>query len=102
MQQPHRTQVELLEHKVLYMMIVILSACVTWLLLSLPAQQVEQEKAMTESKWLEEKKRRIKTEKRLRLAEDSLKRLDKALRDSGVHIDIEIETDVKNLKSTLC
>ncbi len=47
---------------------------------------------------MEEKRRRIKTEKRLRLAEDSLKRLDRALRDSGVQIDIEIETDVKNLK----
>ena len=32
---------------------------------------------MTESKWKEERKRRIKTEKRLRLAEDSLKRLDR-------------------------
>ena len=51
---------------------------------------------------MEEKKRRIKTEKRLRLAEDSLKRLDKALRDSGVHIDIQIETDVKNLKGIEC
>lgn len=61
-------------------------------------QQVSQEKAKTETKWIEEKKRRIKTEKRLRLAEDSLKRLDKALRDSGVQIDIQIETDVKNLK----
>lgn len=53
---------------------------------------------MTETKWKEEKKRRINTEKRLRLAEDSLKRLDKALRDSGVQIDLQIETDVKNLK----
>ena len=50
---------------------------------------------------MEEKKRRIKTEKRLRLAEDSLKRLDRALRDSGVHIDIQIETDVKNLKGEI-
>lgn len=67
----------------------------------LPHQQVSQEKAKTETKWMEEKRRRIKTEKRLRLAEDSLKRLDKALRDvdSGVHIDIQIETDVRNLKS---
>ena len=32
---------------------------------------------MTESKWKEERKRRIKTENRLRLAEDSLKRLDR-------------------------
>lgn len=64
----------------------------------LPFQQVAQEKAQTETKWKEEKKRRIKTEKRLRLAEDSLKRLDRALRDSGVNIDIQIETDVKNLK----
>ena len=32
---------------------------------------------MTESKWKEERQRRIRTEKRLRLAEDSLKRLDK-------------------------
>ena len=56
---------------------------------------------MTETKWKEEKKRRINTEKRLRLAEDSLKRLDKALRDSGVQIDLQIETDVKNLKGIL-
>lgn len=40
-------------------------------------QQVAQEKVLTESKWKEERQRRIKTEKRLRLAEDSLKRLDK-------------------------
>jgi len=38
---------------------------------------------MTESKWKEERKRRIKTERRLHLAEDSLKRLDKV---SGVHV----------------
>lgn len=63
---------------------------------------MSQEKAKTETKWIEEKKRRIKTEKRLRLAEDSLKRLDKALRDSGVQIDIQIETDVKNLKGEHC
>ena len=62
-------------------------------------QQVSQEKEMTENKWKEEKKRRIKTEQRLRLAEDSLRRLDKALRDSGVCIDLQIETDVRNLKS---
>ena len=54
---------------------------------------------MTESKWKEERQRRIKTEKRLRLAEDSLKRLDRALKESGVQIDLQIETDVKNLKS---
>ena len=40
----------------------------------------------------------MNTERRLRLAEDSLKRLDKALKDSGVKIDLQIETDVKNLK----
>jgi len=61
-------------------------------------EQVSQEKQMTESKWKEERKRRIKTERRLHLAEDSLKRLDKALRDSGVQIDLQIETDVKNLR----
>lgn len=62
-------------------------------------QQVAEEKQMTESKWKEERQRRIKTEKRLRLAEDSLKRLDRALKESGVQIDLQIETDVKNLKS---
>lgn len=61
-------------------------------------EQVSQEKVTTEAKWKEEKRRRIKTERRLHLAEDSLKRLDKALRDSGVQIDIQIETDVKNLR----
>ena len=63
-------------------------------------QQVSHEKQLTETKWKEEKKRRINTEKRLRLAEDSLKRLDRALRDSGVQIDLQIETDVKNLKGS--
>lgn len=58
-----------------------------------------QEKETTESKWKQERLRRIRTEKRLRLAEDSLKRLDKALKESGVQIDIQIETDVKHLKS---
>ena len=62
-------------------------------------QQVAEEKQTTESKWKEERQRRIKTEKRLRLAEDSLKRLDRALKESGVQIDLQIETDVKNLKS---
>ena len=62
-------------------------------------QQVAQEKETTESKWKQERQRRIRTEKRLRLAEDSLKRLDKALKESGVQIDIQIETDVKHLKS---
>ena len=38
---------------------------------------------MTESKWKEERKRRIKTEKRLRLAEDSLKRLDRVRGGEG-------------------
>ena len=64
-------------------------------------QEVSKEKELTETKWKEEKKRRIKTEKRLRLAEDSLKRLDKALRDSGVQIDLQIETDVKNLRGKI-
>ena len=62
-------------------------------------QEVSKEKALTETRWREEKQMRIKTEKRLKLAEDSLKRLDRALRDSGVHIDLQIETDVRNLKS---
>ena len=43
----------------------------------------------------------MNTERRLRLAEDSLKRLDKALQESGVKIDLQIETDVKNLKGKL-
>ena len=64
-------------------------------------QQVAQEKETTESKWKQERQRRIRTEKRLRLAEDSLKRLDRALKESGVQIDIQIETDVKHLKSKL-
>lgn len=61
-------------------------------------QQVSQEKEATEGKYKEERKKRMKTERRLRLAEDSLKRLDKALQESGVKIDLQIETDVKNLK----
>ena len=119
----------------------------------LPFQQVAQEKQASESKWKEERKKRLKTEQRLKLAEDSLKRLDKvaklknhmhitctshahhmritctsrahhmhiactshahhmhiiyipyfhtyfqALKDSGVHIDMAVETDVKNLRS---
>lgn len=68
-------------------------------LISCYLQQVSQEKETTESKWKQERQRRIRTEKRLRLAEDSLKRLDKALKESGVQIDIQIETDVKHLKS---
>lgn len=68
-------------------------------LISCFLQQVSQEKETTESKWKQERQRRIRTEKRLRLAEDSLKRLDKALKESGVQIDIQIETDVKHLKS---
>ena len=59
---------------------------------------MEQEKEETEDKYKKERKKRMNTEKRLRLAEDSLKRLDKALQESGVKIDLQIETDVKNLK----
>ena len=65
---------------------------------SLSIQQVAQEKETTVSKWKQERQRRIRTEKRLRLAEDSLKRLDRALKESGVQIDIQIETDVTHLK----
>lgn len=65
---------------------------------SLTIQQVSQEKEATEDKYKKERKKRMNTERRLRLAEDSLKRLDKALKDSGVKIDLQIETDVKNLK----
>ena len=45
-----------------------------------------------------EKRERIKLERRLRLAEDSLKRLDGALRDSGLKVSLEIEADVTTLK----
>lgn len=64
----------------------------------LSLQQVSQEKEATEDKYKKEKKKRMNTERRLRMAEDSLKRLDKALQDSGVKIDLQIETDVKNLR----
>ena len=45
-----------------------------------------------------ETKERKRLEKRLRLAEDSLKRLDHALRDSGLNVSIDIEADVGTLK----
>eukprot|EP00118_Oscarella_pearsei_P020179 m.218008 g.218008 ORF g.218008 m.218008 type:complete len:495 (+) comp39887_c0_seq9:206-1690(+) len=61
-------------------------------------KQVEQEKAEKEKAYLKEKKQRVATEKRLRLAEDSLKRVDRALKESGIHLDLQLETDVKNLK----
>ena len=48
-----------------------------YLLLHVMMQQVAQEKDQTESKYKQERSRRIKTERRLRLAEDSLKRLDR-------------------------
>lgn len=48
-----------------------------------------------------ETKERKRLEKRLRLAEDSLKRLDHALRDSGLKVSIEIEADVTTLKCKL-
>ncbi len=38
-----------------------------------------------------EKAERIRTEKKLKMAENALYRLDKALRDSGVKIDVGIE-----------
>jgi hypothetical protein len=61
-------------------------------------QSLVEEKNKTASQLEAERKKRQKAEKRLRLAEDSLKRLDRALRESGVKIDLEIETDVKNLR----
>ena len=49
-----------------------------------------------------EKLEKKKLEKRLRLAEDSLKRLDAALRDSGIKVSLEIEADVTTLKCKFC
>ncbi|XP_065920784.1 pleckstrin homology domain-containing family D member 1-like [Dysidea avara] len=68
-------------------------------LLEMDLENVLREKEKTLHQVEEERAKRKKTEKRLRHAEDSLKRLDKALRDSGIKIDIEIEADVTNLKN---
>eukprot|EP00050_Salpingoeca_kvevrii_P009506 m.3313 g.3313 ORF g.3313 m.3313 type:complete len:489 (-) comp2294_c0_seq1:171-1637(-) len=57
----------------------------------------EREKAIRDAEHALREK--LKAERKLKLAEDALVRLDKALRESGVKIDIEIEADVKALKS---
>eukprot|EP00054_Salpingoeca_dolichothecata_P005857 m.36521 g.36521 ORF g.36521 m.36521 type:complete len:535 (-) comp16016_c0_seq1:60-1664(-) len=56
----------------------------------------EKEKAQREK--AKERRERLKVERKLKLAEDALARLEKALRDSGVKIDIDIEADVSSLK----
>ena len=44
---------------------------------------MSQEKQTSESKYQEERKKRIKTERRLHMAEDSLKRLDRVSTVNG-------------------
>ena len=55
-------------------------------------------KTIKSPQFQKEKKERHRLEKRLRLAEDSLKRLDNALKESGLKVSIEIEADVGTLK----
>lgn len=60
--------------------------------------QAMMEKEVALKAALQEQSEREKLEKKLQMAEDSLKRLDAALRKSGVKVDVDIEADVKTLK----
>ena len=68
------------------------------LALRMDLKRAEQVKQWSLSEMEKEKTRRIKNERRLLLAEESLKRLDRAMKESGVHIDLQIQNDVKDLR----
>ena len=46
---------------------------------------------------MKERQMRIRLERKLKIAEDSLRRLDGALRRSGVKLDVDVFADVKTL-----
>jgi len=48
---------------------------------------------------LKERQLRKRVERKLQIAEDSLKRLDHALKRSGVKLDVDVFADVKTLLS---
>ena len=55
------------------------------------------EKLTAETKYISEHKIRIMNDKRLRQAEAAVKRLDNALKERGITIDIDLDTDIKGL-----
>ena len=55
------------------------------------------EKLTAETKYISEHKSRIMSDKRLRQAEAAVKRLDNALKERGITIDIDLDTDIKGL-----
>ena len=57
-------------------------------------QQVNEKEKQVEK----ERRARRRLERKLQIAEDSLKRLDQALRKSGIKLDVDVFADVKTLK----
>ena len=55
------------------------------------------DKLRAETKYISEHKSRIMSDKRLRQAEAAVKRLDRALKERGINIDLELDTDIKGL-----
>ena len=70
----------------------------TALALQTDLKRVEQVKLWSLSELDKERTRRIKTERGLLLAEESLKRLERTTKESGVHIALQVENDVKILR----
>ena len=60
-------------------------------------KDLSDEKLSAETKYISEHKSRIMSDKRLRQAEAAVKRLDIALKERGITIDIELDTDIKGL-----
>ncbi|KAI6658438.1 Pleckstrin homology domain-containing family D member 1 [Oopsacas minuta] len=60
-------------------------------------KDLSDEKLTAETKYIAEHKSRIMSDKRLRQAEAAVKRLDAALKERGITIDIDLDTDIKGL-----
>ena len=60
-------------------------------------KELSDDKLAAETKYITEHKSRIMSDKRLRQAEAAVKRLDQALKDRGITIDIQLDTDIKGL-----
>ena len=60
-------------------------------------KDLSDEKLAAETKYISEHKSRIMSDKRLRQAEAAVKRLDSALKERGITIDLDLDTDIKGL-----
>ena len=73
----------------------------TALKLQMNLEEAEEAKLWSIFEAEKEKTRRIEIERKLLPFKESLNRLDRAIKESGVDIDLQIESDVKNLRGFL-